>query len=484
MKIREIINNTGLRFSRADVADFCVKGVTGNSKEVKKDYIFVAIKGNRADGNKFIQEAIDKGASAVITSETRSRASKERVSFLKAENTRQALAKLAAEFYGNPSRKVRVAGVTGTNGKTTVTYLIEAILKEGHFNPAVIGTVNYRFNDKSVLSKNTTPGPVELQAMLARMASSDVDYCIMEVSSHALDQDRVCGIDFACAIFTNLTQDHLDYHKNLEGYFRAKARLFYGLDRKAFAVINSDDKYGRRLFNLTNARVISYGIDNKAADIRAKGIKFNARFTEFTLTACGKEICLKTPLIGRHNVYNILAAWAWASGEGISTPVLKSVISKFSFVPGRLERVGINADFSVFVDYAHTDDALKNILVSLRQVSKKRIIVVFGCGGERDKTKRPKMGRVATRLSDYAIITNDNPRSEDPRKIIRDITAGIVKNNYCIIPDRFTAIKKSISLAKSGDIVLVAGKGHENYQILADRTVKFNDREAVRRCLR
>ena len=499
MRIKQLIKALGNFSNYSNLADFEVSGISCNSKAVKDGFIFVAIRGNRQDGNKFIEEAIERGAKAIIVQSpshpvcptgrqvilSRRQAGKStaKIPFIRVKDTRKALAKLAAEFYGGPSSKIKVIGVTGTNGKTTITYLLEALLKEAEFLPAVIGTINYRFKDKIIPSKNTTPGPIELQSLLADMLKTGIDYAIIEVSSHALDQDRTLGIKFHSAVFTNLTQDHLDYHKTLENYFRSKAKLFENISPPAFAVINNDDKYGRRIKELTKARIITYGIKNKA-DIRARDIKFDCLHTEFKLLGAGLETDFRSRLIGIHNVYNILATVGWALQEGITPATIKSVLEGFSLVPGRLERIDFAGDFSVFVDYAHTEDALKNILKTLRPLTKKRIIVVFGCGGERDKTKRPKMGRLASELSDYAIITSDNPRSEDPMEIIRDIKRGIKKNNYSVMPQRLDAIRESLSLAKPGDIVLVAGKGHENYQILKDRSIPFDDREAVKECLK
>lgn len=459
------------------------KGISCNSKDIRDNFIFVAIKGSNRDGNAFIEEAISKGARAVVvqSSEFRVQSSKS-VPVITVEDTRRALATLSAEFFGKPSQNLKVVGITGTNGKTTISYLIEALLKESNRIPGVIGTINYRFKDKLISAKNTTPGPVELQSMLADMLDGGVDYCLMEVSSHALHQDRVGGVKFHSAIFTNLTQDHLDYHKTLEGYFQAKARLFKGLCAGSFAVINLDDAYSRRLKAMTTAKVVSYAIDNPA-DITAEDIKFDISHTEFRLISGSKNLKLKTRLIGRHNVYNVLACAGWAIKEGLDLKTVQSALENFSSVPGRLERVETDRGFCVFVDYAHTDDALNNVIRTLRQVSPARIIVVFGCGGERDRTKRPKMGYVVSELADYAIITNDNPRSEAPEDIINDITKGIKRNNYCIIPDRMEAINKALSMASRGDVVLLAGKGHENYQILNDRIIKFDDREAVRECL-
>ncbi|MDD4894970.1 MAG: UDP-N-acetylmuramoyl-L-alanyl-D-glutamate--2,6-diaminopimelate ligase, partial [Candidatus Omnitrophica bacterium] len=377
----------------------------------------------------------------------------------------------------------KVVAVTGTNGKTTITYLIEALLKEAGFMPAVIGTVNYRFKDKIIPSKNTTPGPLELQSLLADAVKENIDYTVMEVSSHALSQERVAAINFHSAIFTNLTQDHLDYHNTLEDYFQAKAKLFRDL-RGYFAVINNDDEYSRRLKEMIKGpEIITYGIDNES-DIMAGGIKLGISHTEFILKSGKKEIRLETGLIGRHNIYNILATFAWASKEGLSEAVTMPALEKFNFVPGRLERIETGRDFSVFVDYAHTEDALTNVITSLRQITGNKIIVVFGCGGERDKTKRPEMGRVVSELADYAIITNDNPRSEDPDDIIEGIKSGIKKDNYCVILERKDAIKKALSEAMPQDIVLIAGKGHEDYQILGDKRIHFDDREVVKECLR
>ncbi len=499
MNIKDLIKIIGLGKTRdfsalAKLENFEIKGISCNSKEVKKDFVFVAIKGVREDGNMFIDEAIDRGAKAVIVSSSVvRRPSSVKIPFIKVKDTRKALAKLASVFSGNPSLKLKVVGVTGTNGKTTITYLIEALLSEARFSPSVIGTINCRFNGKVFSSKNTTPGPLELQSLLARTLKENVDYAIMEASSHALDQDRTGGINFHSAIFTNLTQDHLDYHKTMDNYFSAKAKLFKNIDSSSFVVINNDDAYGRKIPALTRAGVITYGIKN-SAHVRARDIRFSPSRVEFMLECSKGKIKISSSLIGMHNVYNILAAAAWGINEGIDLSTIEGAIAKFSSVPGRLERINARKGFSIFVDYAHTEDALRNVIGALRQVLegsgsasfgvKKKIIVVFGCGGERDKTKRPLMGRVVSELSDFAIICNDNPRSEFPLEIIEDIKRGISKDNYSVIPDRLEAIRKSLFMAKPGDIVLVAGKGHENYQVLNDKTIHFDDREAIRECLK
>jgi len=482
MRIKELLEKSGIKTNKK-LADFSVSGIASNSKRVSRDFVFVAIRGSSEDGGKFISEAIERGARVVIVQDRKSRITNpKKVYLIAVKDARKAIARLASEFYGRPSEQLKVVGVTGTNGKTTITYLIEAIVKEAGYSPGVIGTINYRFQDKVIPSKMTTPGPVELEYILADMKNAGVGYCAMEVSSHALDQDRTLGINFHSAIFTNLTQDHLDYHENLSNYFRAKSKLFKNLNRSSYALINNDDPYARRLIKLTKAKVSTYAIDRKA-DVVASDIRFEVAATEFTVGTAKGSFRLHSQLIGKHNIYNMLGVIAWALSDGLEISVIKSALEKFNTVPGRLERIGESGNFSVFVDYAHTEDALKNIIQSLRRVSSNRIIVVFGCGGDRDKSKRPKMGRVVSELSDYAIITSDNPRSEDPLSIIEDIKRGIKKSNFSIIPERLDAIRESLALAKQGDIVLVAGKGHENYQVLADRTVHFDDKEAVKACL-
>lgn len=462
---------------------FEVAGVTCDSREVSEGFVFVAVKGANCDGNSFIDNAVKRGAKAVVVDSSCSmQAMPQTVSFIEVEDTRQAISTLSAEFYGRPSQKLKCVGITGTNGKTTVSYFIESLLNGEGKSPAVIGTVNYRFNKRIIDSGNTTPGPHKLQQMLKTMLDEGIDYCIMEVSSHALEQARVSAVRFSSAIFTNLTQDHLDYHKNMEAYFLAKAKLFKMLPPGACAIINADDPYAKRLMPLVKSRVITYSLKEQA-DISAVGIKFDLSGTEFELKSKNFQEKLVTPLIGRHNVYNLLAGIAFGLSEGSDLSSIKAAVAKFSSVPGRLESVDTGKGFFCFVDYAHSEDALFNVISALREISRKKIIVVFGCGGERDRGKRPKMGRVATELADLAIVTNDNPRSEPPEEIFTQIRNGINKDNYCIIADRQEAIAKAISLADKGDTVLIAGKGHENYQVLKSGKVHFDDREAVRRCL-
>jgi len=465
------------------IASTEIKGITSNSKNVKNGFVFVAIRGNCQDGSYFIKEAITNGASIVVAQVgTKKIKIPGKIKLLKVKNCRKFLADACAKFFGFPSRKLKVVGITGTNGKTTISYLIEAIAKESGNDCGVIGTINYRYKNKVILAKNTTPGSGELQELFAKMLKKKVKYCAMEVSSHALDQKRVEGINFSHAIFTNLTQDHLDYHKNLENYFFAKAKLFRHLSVFNTAIINNDDKYGRRIKRLTKARIMTYGIKNKSM-IMAKDINFSSQTTEFTLSAPKINTRIKTNLVGFYNVSNILAAICWGLSQNLSIQDIKLAIEKFKSVPGRLEKVSCKNEYSIFVDYAHTPDALYNVINTLRKIVKGRIIVIFGCGGERDKLKRPKMGNVVTRLADYAIVTSDNPRSENPQQIIKDIQKGIKTDNYCLIPERFKAIDKGISMLKKNDCLLIAGKGHENYQVLKNKILHFNDREEAKRCL-
>lgn len=497
MKLTQLIKHLDKYEIYSDINDFNVKGVSPHSKKIADNYIFVAVQGSRYDGSAFIEEAVRNGAKAVITSLENSpfpplekggeggifNNCYKGVNFIKIVDPRKALSDLAAEFYGNPSKEIKVTGITGTNGKTTISYLLEAFLRESGRQCAVIGTINHRFKNKIIDSKNTTPGAEIIQRMLSEMLKEGINYCLMEVSSHALDQERIQAVEFDSAIFTNLTQDHLDYHNTMENYFQAKAKLFKNLNKQSFAVINNDDAYGRMLISLTAAKKITYGIYN-TADIMAKEIKFDISGSEFVLKYKGKEIKLKTSLAGLYNIYNILAAVCFCVKERIDLSVIAAALENFSGVPGRLEKIDTGKDFLVFVDYAHTPDALNNVLRTLRQLCDRRIIVVFGCGGDRDKTKRPKMGHLAVELADYAIITNDNPRSESPEDIVNDIKKGISKDNYCVVLERKQAIEKSLSMASSGDIVLIAGKGHENYQIINNQILEFDDREAARQCLK
>ncbi|MFH1578465.1 MAG: UDP-N-acetylmuramoyl-L-alanyl-D-glutamate--2,6-diaminopimelate ligase, partial [Candidatus Omnitrophota bacterium] len=357
--------------------------------------------------------------------------------------------------------------------------------------PAVIGTINYRFKNKVFTAGNTTPPSARLQSLLSQMQQAGVDYVIAEVSSHALDQERVRGIKFCAGIFTNLTVDHLDYHHDLDSYFIAKSKLFKGLPKHGFAILNIDDLHARKLIKLTKASIITYGLSD-CADVGAQVLNSSLNGQEFILwfspqvserfTGGVNQLKVTSRLIGKHNLYNILAAVAFALTQKINLKIIKSAIIDFNGVPGRLERVTAQNNFFVFVDYAHTEDALASVIKALRPLCKGRLYVVFGCGGQRDRSKRPGMGRVVCELADFAIITTDNPRNEDPLKIIDDIIPGINKQNFKIIIQRKKAIKEALSMAKKDDIILIAGKGHENYQVFKNRVIHFDDREVTRQC--
>ena len=460
-----------------------ISSVSCDSRKVEKDSLFVALKGSRFDGTEFIVEAVNQGA-RVVVGQHRPRAGHGKdVLFLQVEDSFVFLREIVKRFYGPFSSQVRCIGITGTNGKTTITYLMESILKEAGEDCGVMGTVNYRIGKDVIPSPNTTPDFVEIHRFLTQLHSRRIRYCVMEVSSHGLAQGRVDLIDFKAAVFTNLTSDHLDYHGTRENYFLAKAKLFTSLSASGVSVINTDDDYACRLSAMTKSKITTYGME-KRADVMAEDIQSNIQGSWFTLSSPQGRIAIRTKLIGRHNIYNILAAAAACLAEGIPPAAVQKGIERLAHVPGRLENVDTGRNFSVFIDYAHTEDALKNVLEALRQVSEARVIVVFGCGGDRDKTKRPQMGKVAAQLADMAIVTNDNPRSEDPQSIMDQIISGFSKKNYQVIPSREEAIRKAVGMAKTRDVVLIAGKGHEGYQIFKDKTVPFNEREIVERCLR
>ncbi len=464
--------------------DFKILGLSIDSRKTGRDFCFIAIKGTATDGHDYIAAAIDKGARIIICDEDQRDKIKgigknKNIVCLGVKNPRIAAAKMAAEFFGQPNKKLKITGITGTNGKTTVSFLLDHIFSASQHKGGIIGTIYYKIADHIISAKNTTPDAITIWNLLYNMVAHDLEYCFMEVSSHALDQLRTEGIDFTHAVFTNITQDHLDYHRDLEDYFIAKAKLFQGLLSHRYAVINSDDAYSKRLRKMTKANIIDYAIKDKQAKIRAENIRLGINGTEFTLVASDANIKIKTSIIGRYNVYNILAAVSVAIIEGIKPPVIAAALASFACPPGRLEQLIINRPFKVFVDYAHTDDALKNVLGALRELKPSRIITVFGCGGNRDKKKRPLMGAVAAELSDFLVITSDNPRNEDPEVIIDNIIAGIPAwfTEYSQITDRKKAIEKALNSASSGDFVLIAGKGHETSQTFMDKTIEFDDKK-------
>jgi len=476
-----------------------IKHLSHNSKSAGQDGLFVALKGSHSNGHDFVAEAIASGARAVIVEEDTEAGAG--VTVIKVPDTRIALALVADCFYEHPSEQLTVIGVTGTNGKTTTTYLIESILKEAGYRPGVIGTVEYRFGEHHRPAPNTTPNPLDLQAIIREMVEAHVTHLIIEVSSHALEQHRVEALNFDVAVFTNLSAEHLDYHGTMENYARAKELLFsYYLNQsrkeKTYALINYDDALGKSLCTITHAQLLRYGI-KEGIEIRMKGMTLNHDGLSLQVITPQGEIELHSALIGSFNSANILAALGVALTQHIPLATIKRGIASLQHIPGRLERVPNSKGLTILIDYAHTSDALVQVLNTLRDLKPKRLITVFGCGGDRDTTKRGPMGKEATRRSDIAIITSDNPRTEDPLDIIKQIEAGIDKAaiatlrqlelagtehnhpGYAIIPDRREAIRAAVSLTKPGDILLIAGKGHEDYQIIGNQKYHFSDREEV-----
>lgn len=464
-----------------------INTISCDSRQEQPQGLFVALSGFKVNGEDFIKDAVAQGAVVVAKKGTARNLSNyvipDSICVLDVDDPKCFLKEVALRFFDHPSRKLKVIGVTGTNGKTTITYLLESIFRANHKTSAVIGTVNYRIAGKVLPSKNTTPGFLENQSHLAHMAASQIPYCVMEVSSHALDQGRVEGIDFSSAIFTNLTQDHLDYHKDMESYFRAKSLLFTNLTSQAHALINVDDPYGLKLKSISKGKICTYAI-HQEADVRAMGIQSSLKGMKMDVKFPSGKVSIQTRFIGHHNIYNILAACACAFQEGVSLEKISRGVEDLTHVPGRLQPVDMGQDFFVFIDYAHTPDGLINVLKALKSVSSNKIILVFGCGGDRDRTKRPQMGKAACELADYSIVTSDNPRSEEPEAIIQEIKVGFSKSNFEIIVDRKEAIGRALKMAQPQEIVLIAGKGHEDYQILKNRTIPFNEVEIVQDLLR
>ncbi len=476
-----------------------IEGISADSQTVKEGYLFVAIRGSKLDGHNFIQEAILRGAAAIVCEPSYHFASQSgggRAAKIVVKDTRRTLAGLAAKFYGQPGKNIKLIGVTGTNGKTTVCFLLQEMLRRAGKPAGLLGTISYNIGERIIPSVLTTPDPVTLHRCLAEMVEEKLEYAVLEVSSHSLVQRRLDCLNFKTAIFTNISRDHLDYHRTMTEYLEAKSLLFKGLADDSLAIVNRDSAVSEKIIRSTRAKILTYGL-NEAADVRAGNIKFSLEGSEFILSCPEELLGEKTPvsqeafklssgLIGRHNVSNILAAVAVALFEGIDLEIIKQALKNFAGVPGRLERIDCGQEFTVFVDYAHTPEALENILSTLREfLAKGKLILVFGCGGDRDSSKRPLMGQIAAKLSDYTVITSDNPRSEEPLKIIEDIEkgVGIGSKNYRIVLDRFEAIRQGLEIASKGDIVVIAGKGHETYQFLKDVTIPFDDRDVVKKIL-
>ena len=479
------------------VPSLTVTGIACHSKRVQPGEVFVAVRGPRHDGHEFLEEAVRRGAAALVVE----RLPRTSVScpVILVPDTKQALALMASARYSHPAQQLRFMGVTGTNGKTTTTYLLKAMLEAAGERVGLLGTVAYEIGQRHVPSPNTTPGTLELQRYLAEMVEQHLSWCVMEVSSHALDQGRVDGLSFDAAIFTNLGSDHLDYHQTREAYAQAKRRLFTYLRPKGRALINANDEYGQTLIEtLGHQPLVSYGVEPAATiegdtvdrrlyphapSVLARNVTCNWDGTNLILDSPWGTIPLHASLVGRHNVSNLVAAASACLSVGIETSAIRRALEDFPQVPGRLERMRTETGVLTVIDYAHTADALRLVLLSLRELVRGRLIVVFGCGGDRDQTKRPEMGRVASLLADAAILTSDNPRTEDPLDIIRQIKAGFLPTS-CetqVIVDREQAIMAALAMARADDAVLIAGKGHEAYQIFDHVTVPFSDRDVVER---
>jgi UDP-N-acetylmuramyl-tripeptide synthetase len=464
-----------------------VRGLAYHSGRVQPGFIFFCLKGNKADGHEFIPQAVDAGAKAIFLEkalEVRG-ATKILVS-----DVRVAMAAVSQLFFDSPSQKLRLIGVTGTNGKTTTTHLIEAIMAAQNYKTGLLGTVKYKVGNENLPVMATTPEAPDLQKMLRIMVDRGVSHAVMEVSSHALELNRVSGCDFYMAVLTNVTGDHLDFHQTHERYLSAKGKLFSQLGGSfvkgaapRFAVLNKDDANYEYFLRQSTVQSVSYGI-RENAEVRAEDIEVTGDGVKYLLKSPWGEDYFSLKLTGYFNIYNTLAATTVALLEGVPLPAIKEALENITGIPGRFERVDMGQDFLVIVDYAHTPDGLENVLQTARGFARGKIITIFGCGGERDRTKRPVMGRIAGEYSDYCILTSDNPRGEDPWQIINEVEAGLQErkvpgSGYTVQPDRYEAIKLGIELARADDTVIIAGKGHENYQIFADYTIPFSDREVA-----
>jgi len=463
--------------------DIDITGIHYDSRKIQPGHIFVAMRGHQTDGHRYITDAIKNGACAIVAEIIPEHSSG--ATFIQVPDSRKALACIAKTFYENPSHRICLIGITGTNGKTTTAYLIENILKAKGFATGVISTIEYRYHDKVFPNPLTTPESLDLQRILFEMYSNGITHVIMEVSSHALELDRVQGCEYDVVVFTNLTQDHLDFHQTMEAYWQSKQKLFYPpyVSQKTHAVINCYNRFGLELKKSIQIPGIFIG-QSENHDIFCLNSAISLSSIVGTVFTPKGKISLESPLTGYHNLQNIFCATGVGIALGIPITDIASGILATSSIPGRLERLTEFTDRYVFVDYAHTPDALENVIQCIHQSMPKRLITVFGCGGDRDRGKRPLMGKVASSLSDICIVTSDNPRSESPEAIINDICEGIPDLKSCVIePDRKKAIKLAIKASCPEDVVLIAGKGHETYQILKDRTIAFDDRLCALGCM-
>ncbi len=462
-----------------------VQGIEYDSRRTGQGYLFFAFPGSRADGREFARQALEKGAVGVA-GESDPVAGLES-QWIQVEHGRHALALAARNFYGAPDDRIDLTGITGTNGKTTTSYLVDSVLRVAGHTTALIGTIEYHLAGKVLPAVNTTPESLELIRLFGELERAGGTHAVMEVSSHALALGRVYGLRFHTAVFTNLTRDHLDFHGSMEAYFAAKQMLFEGAGGPppAAAVINRDDEYGRKLKLHPRTQVFRYGL-GQDAELRARHVSSTFRGLKFEVQFGKMRFPIESPLIGKFNVYNILAACGVGLSYGMNAETIARGIAALANVPGRFERVDQGQPFVVVVDYAHTDDALRNVIAVARGLNPRRVITLFGCGGDRDRSKRPLMGQAAAEASDFVVLTSDNPRSEDPLAIMNDALVGVrrVDVPHIVEPDRATAIGRALQQAREGDIVILAGKGHETYQVLKDKTIAFDDRAVAREVLK
>ncbi len=459
-----------------------ITGISSDSRKVEPGNLFVAISGYESDGHNFVEEAVKKGAVALVVEKD---VGINTVPVIKVENSRKALALLANRFYGDLSRKLLLVGITGTNGKTTVAFLVESILATAGIETGLVGTVVYKWKGHEVSANRTTPDSLNLHRMLKQMKSDGVEAVVMEVSSHALALHRVLGVKFRAGIFTNLSRDHLDFHDSFQSYGETKAKLFKMLSPDGVGIINGDDPMSELMIQSAGERAVTYGMNSKNLDYRIVEIERGKKETKFSIFNGDRKISLSTYLLGNFNVMNTAAAAIVGLELGFSKDVVQEGIRKVHSVRGRMEVIDSKKGFHVIVDYAHTPDALKNVLNAAREFTDRRLIVVFGCGGERDRGKRPEMGGIASSLADVVFVTSDNPRRENPELILTDIIAGIDSTEKTItIVDRKEAIKTALDEAQEGDTVLIAGKGHETYQEIGGKRIQFDDRVIVEECLK
>ncbi|WP_315066899.1 UDP-N-acetylmuramoyl-L-alanyl-D-glutamate--2,6-diaminopimelate ligase [uncultured Clostridium sp.] len=481
MKLKSVLKEIDYEVIQGNI-DVEINKINYDSRKVKNRDIFVCIKGYATDGHKYINKAIENGAKVVVIQDSIEIKDKD-IIVIKCADTRKALALMGANYYDNPSDKMKIIGITGTNGKTTTAFMIKEILEADNKKVGLIGTIANFIGKEKIHTERTTPESLELQELFSDMVNKGVEYCVMEVSSHSLELDRVYGVKFEIGIFTNLTRDHLDFHKTFENYYNAKFKLF---ERARIKIVNVDDNYGGRVIedlNKLNAdKIYSFSVKNNS-DFKALDEVMGSREILFKLKLKEDEqFILNIP--GEYNIYNAVGSIAACYKLGINEKAIKKGIENV-VVLGRCERVAkeYNLPYEIIIDYAHTPDGLENILKTTKGFTKGKLISVFGCGGDRDKVKRPQMGKISIDIADISIVTSDNPRSEEPMDIIKDIETGLDKDNYIVIENRKEAIKKAISIAEAGDVIVIAGKGHETYQILKNETIHFDEREVVKEIL-